>query len=86
MRLQPAGVEDTLAVVQQHSPSARLLNRTADRLSFSIPQEVSPCLGPFKASELRTSPYQWTQRPLISFETEYRAPVVGFALAAIGHV
>ena len=41
MRLQPACADDTVAFVQQQCPAARLLNRTVDRLSFSIPQEVN---------------------------------------------
>ena len=41
MRLQPAHVEDTVAFVQQQCPAGHLLNRTVDRLSFSIPQEVN---------------------------------------------
>ena len=41
MRLQPARIEDALAFVQRQCPTAQLLNRTADRLSFSIPQQVT---------------------------------------------
>lgn len=41
MRLQPACADDAVAFVQQQCPTAQLLNRTVDRLSISIPQEVS---------------------------------------------
>ena len=40
MRLQPARIEDAVAFLQRQCPTAQLLNRTADRLSFSIPQQV----------------------------------------------
>ncbi len=40
MRLQPARIEDAVAFVQRQCSTAQLLNRTADRLSFSIPQQV----------------------------------------------
>lgn len=44
MRLQPGRMEDAVVFVQRQCPTAQLLNRTADRLSFSVPQQVNSCL------------------------------------------
>lgn len=41
MRLHPGCADDAITFVQQQRPSAQLLNRAPDRLSFSIPQEVT---------------------------------------------
>ena len=40
MRLQPACIDDAVAFIQRQCSAAQLLNKTVDRLSFSIPQEV----------------------------------------------
>ncbi|DBA79628.1 TPA: ATP-binding cassette sub- A member 2 [Trebouxia sp. C0004] len=58
MRLQPARLEDAVAFVQRQCPTAQLLNRTADRISFSIPQQGLDLPALFAAVESNRSTLQ----------------------------
>lgn len=58
MRLQPARIEDAVAFLQRQCPTAQLLNRTADRLSFSIPQQGLDLPALFAAVESNRSTLQ----------------------------
>lgn len=58
MRVQPACANDAVSFVQRQCPTSQLLNRTADRLSFSIPQQGLDLPALFAAVEGNRSTLQ----------------------------